>query len=69
MRQGHKPHFALKAIKLAFADAARINRTMTATTGAEDLGMDEQTVVNVIAGLIASDFDKSMSSDREPSIW
>jgi hypothetical protein len=47
----HRPHYALKAIKAAFADAARIIRTMTATVGAEELGMDEQAVVDVIAGL------------------
>jgi len=41
---------------------------MTAAEGAEDLGMDEQAVVDVIAGLTAQDFDKSMQSDRDPTI-
>ncbi len=42
---------------------------MTATVGAEDLGMDEQTVVEVIASLTARDFEKSMPSDVDPTIW
>ena len=31
--------------------------------------MDEQAVVDVIAGLTAGDFDKSMPSDINPAIW
>ena len=42
---------------------------MTAADGADDLGMDEQTVVDVIAGLTAADFDKSMRSEIDPAIW
>ena len=42
---------------------------MTATEGAEDLGMDEQAVVDVIAQLTANDFCKSMPSDRDPAVW
>ncbi len=64
-----KPHYALKSIKTAFTDAARINRTMTATFGAENVGMDEQAVVDVVARLTEGDFDKSMRSDRDPAVW
>jgi hypothetical protein len=42
---------------------------MTAADGAEDLGLDEQAVVDIIAGLVASHFDKSMPSDVDPEIW
>ena len=56
-------------IKAAFADAARLNRTMSAVAGAEDLGMDEQAVVDVICGLTARDFEKSTPSDFDPAIW
>ncbi len=42
---------------------------MTATGGAEDLGMDEWAVVDAIAGLTDADFDKSMLSERDPSVW
>lgn len=42
---------------------------MTAANGSEDLGVDEQTVVDVIATLTVRDFDKSMPSDVSPAIW
>lgn len=46
-----------------------MNRTMTAAEGAEDLGMDEAVVADVIASLTARDFDKSMRSEIDPTIW
>jgi motility quorum-sensing regulator / GCU-specific mRNA interferase toxin len=61
--------YPLKTVKAAFANANRINRTMTATTGADDLGRDEFAVMDVIAGLTARDFEKSMPSDVDPEIW
>jgi motility quorum-sensing regulator/GCU-specific mRNA interferase toxin len=69
MRRGRHPHYPLKAIRTAFADAARLNRTMTAADGAEELGMDEQAVVDVIGGLTTGDFDKSMPSEIDPATW
>jgi motility quorum-sensing regulator/GCU-specific mRNA interferase toxin len=69
MTRARRPHYALALIKAEFADATRIYRTMTAATGAEELGMDDQTLVDVIARLTAIDFDKSMPSDRDPAIW
>jgi motility quorum-sensing regulator / GCU-specific mRNA interferase toxin len=64
-----RPHYPLKTIKAAFAEVRRINRTMTAATGAEELGMDEQAVVDVVGALTIDDFDKSMRSDVDPAIW
>ena len=69
MSRRRRPHYPLKAIKAAFSDPARLNRTMTAAGGAEDLGMDEQAVVDVVAGLTGRDFDKSMPSEINPAIW
>jgi len=69
MRRRRQPHYPLKAIKAAFADAARMNRTMTAASGADDLGLDEQAVVDVIARLTARNFEKSMPSEINPAIW
>ena len=66
--RGRTPRYPLAKIKAAFADAARLNRTMSAAEGAEELGMDEQVVVDVIASLTAEDFEKSMPSDRDPAI-
>jgi motility quorum-sensing regulator / GCU-specific mRNA interferase toxin len=68
MNAGKKPRYPLADIKAAFADAAHINRTMTAIEGAEDLGVDEQAVVHVIQSLTADDFDKSMQDERDPAI-
>jgi hypothetical protein len=69
MSKRRRPHYPLKAIKAAFSDAARLNRTKSADKGAEDLEMDEQDVVDVIADLASRDFDKSMPSDINPAIW
>lgn len=69
MRQRRQPHYPLHIIKAAFADAALLNRTMTAANGAEDLGMNEHAVTDVIAGLTTGDFDKSMRSDIDPAVW
>lgn len=69
MARRRQPHDPLKTIKAAFADATRLNRTMTAADGAEELGMDEQAVVDVVAGLTGRDFDKSMPSDINSAIW
>lgn len=41
---------------------------MTAASGAEELGMDEQAVVDVIAGLASRDFEKSMPSALNPAV-
>jgi motility quorum-sensing regulator/GCU-specific mRNA interferase toxin len=69
MKRRRQPHDKLRAIKAAFSEPARINRTMTAANGAEDLGMDEQAVVDVITSLSSRDFDKSMPSDLDPTVW
>jgi motility quorum-sensing regulator / GCU-specific mRNA interferase toxin len=69
MPRRRQQRYPLKTIKAAFADATRMNRTMTAADGAEELGMDEQAVVDVIASLTRRDFDKAMPSDISPAIW
>ena len=68
-RKGRRPHYPLKSIKAAFNDLSRLNRTMTATAGAEDLGIDDQVLIDIIAGLTANNFNKSMPSERDPMIW
>jgi motility quorum-sensing regulator/GCU-specific mRNA interferase toxin len=69
MRRGRRPHHPLILVKAAFANAGCLNRTMTAAAGAEDLGLDEQAVVDVIAALTPRDFDKSMPSAADPAVW
>ncbi len=64
-----RPHYPLKDIKAAFSDVTRINRTLSAANGADDLGLDEQAVIDVVATLTWRDSDKSMPSDINPAIW
>ena len=68
MVKGRPPHYPLKAIKAAFSDVRRLNRTMSAALGAENLGMDVLAVIDVIARLTTGDFDKSMSSEIDPTV-
>jgi motility quorum-sensing regulator / GCU-specific mRNA interferase toxin len=42
---------------------------MTAAQGAEELGIDEMAVVDVIASLTVRDFDKSMRSEIDSGVW
>jgi motility quorum-sensing regulator / GCU-specific mRNA interferase toxin len=63
------PRYRLENVKAAFADVTRLNRTLTATDGAEYLRMTEQDVVDVIDSLAPCDFDKSMPSEANPEIW
>jgi len=64
-----RPHHALEAIKEAFADPARLNRTMSALRGIEALDLDDQAVVEIIANLTTRDFDKSMTSYADRRNW
>lgn len=42
---------------------------MSAAEGADEIGMDEQDVVDVIAALSPADFEKSMRSTVDGAIW
>jgi motility quorum-sensing regulator/GCU-specific mRNA interferase toxin len=64
-----RPHYSLDAIRAAFADAEKLNRTVTAEEGAADLGMDDLDVVAVIQALSHADFDKSMTSIADHTVW
>jgi motility quorum-sensing regulator/GCU-specific mRNA interferase toxin len=64
-----KPHYELARIKVAFTDAAGLNRSFVSKRGADDLGMDDAAVVAVIQRLQSSDFDKSMTSIADHRVW
>lgn len=49
-------YYSLARAKAAFADPARLNRTMTAAEGAQELGMDGQVVSAVITDLTEAHF-------------
>jgi hypothetical protein len=56
-------------VKAAFADARRLNWTMTAADGADELDMDVEAFVDVIGRSAGRDFEKSMVSEVNPAIW
>lgn len=64
-----KPHYPLAAIKAAFADADRLNRSYTSKQGADDLSMEDAAIVAVIQRLSNADFDKSMTSIADHRVW
>lgn len=64
-----KPHYPLSQVKAAFADPAKLNRSVTSKIGADDLGMSDEDVVKAIQALKNSDFEKSMTSHADHSVW
>jgi motility quorum-sensing regulator/GCU-specific mRNA interferase toxin len=68
MSRGRAPHYPLHAVKAAFSSVAMLNRTMAAVIGADDAGIDDQAVIDVIAGLRSSDFEKSMPSLNDETV-
>jgi hypothetical protein len=69
MPERRRPRYPLGTIKTAFADLSRLNRTVSAAEGADALDMDDRDVIEVIARLTARDFEKSMLSEVDPTIW
>jgi hypothetical protein len=68
MPRARRAHYSLSDIKAAFVDIRRLNRTMTAAVGAENLGVNDQDVVSIIGGLNSRDFEKSMPSIVSPDV-
>lgn len=64
-----KPHYDLNAIKSAFADPAKLNRTFVSRQGAAALGIADAQVVAVLQALVAADFEKSMTSYVDSKVW
>ena len=66
----HKPHYNLAEIKTAFADPDNLG-TMTgsARNGARALNFSDEDIVAVIQSLSMRDFHKSMTSERDHTIW
>jgi motility quorum-sensing regulator / GCU-specific mRNA interferase toxin len=64
-----KQHYDLAAIKGAFADITKINRTYSSKQGADELDMDDTDVVEVIQSLKKADFEKSMTSLADHKLW
>jgi hypothetical protein len=69
MKRGRRPHYPLSAVKAVLADVRRLNWTVTAADGADGSIMDAEAVVEVIARLAVRNFEKSMLSEADPTIW
>lgn len=69
MNEKRKPHYSLAKIKAAFADSKTLNRTYSSRLGADELGFDDDAVVETIQALKSSDFDKSMTSHADATVW
>jgi motility quorum-sensing regulator/GCU-specific mRNA interferase toxin len=66
----HKPHYNLDEIKQAFSDADNLgNMTGSARNGIRALNFSDEDVVNVVQSLSMREFHKSMTSQRDHTIW
>jgi motility quorum-sensing regulator / GCU-specific mRNA interferase toxin len=62
-------HYVLADIQAAFADPAKLNRTFVSKQGAAALKMDDTAVVAVVQALTHGDFEKSMTSYADHTVW
>lgn len=69
MTEKLKPHYALSDIKATFANPDKLNRSYVSKQGADALKMDDSAVVAIIQDLESSDFDKSMTSIANHTVW
>jgi motility quorum-sensing regulator/GCU-specific mRNA interferase toxin len=63
-----KPTYALERIKTLVRSGERII-TLSALSGARELGLDEADIDEVVLNLDEQDFYKTMESERLPSLW
>ena len=54
---------------MAFADASKLNRTVSSKKGADELGLTDDDVVAVIQQMTTADFDKSMTAHHNNKLW
>jgi motility quorum-sensing regulator / GCU-specific mRNA interferase toxin len=62
------PHCKLPRVK-ALLLGGKVRSTFTALTGAAALGMDFDGMLDVVRGLTARDFYKSMTTHSDHSVW
>jgi Motility quorum-sensing regulator, toxin of MqsA len=69
MRSTRRPRYPLSAVTAAFADVRRLNWTMSAALGADDLGWRSRRSSMSSPDWVNRDFDKSMPSEIDPAVW
>lgn len=64
-----KPHYPLELVKRLIADKRRDPFTQSAKNGAAEMGLDADELRGVVAGLLARDFYKSMTTHTSSKVW
>lgn len=64
-----RAHYDLTAVKAAFDHGGTLNRTYSSRQGADDLGIDDATLVQIIQALSPAYFYKSMTSKQDHRVW
>ncbi len=64
-----KPHYLLKAIQAQMTSVSAMNLTLSAKQGIRQVGMTDTDALQVIAGLNARDFVKSMTTHADHRVW
>lgn len=64
-----KPHYLLKAIQAQMTTPEAMNLTLSALTGIRAMGMAQADALEVIQGLAASHFFKSMTTTHNHRVW
>ncbi len=63
-------HYSLSDIKQAYSDPDNLGpMTMSARNGAREVRLSDEDIVAVIQSLTVRDFDKSMTSIGDHTIW
>src|SRR5688572_7505643 len=64
----NRPHCRLTTVK-SLLKAGRVRATFSALTGAANLGLDFDSMLDVIVALTPRDFHKSMTTHHDYRIW
>jgi motility quorum-sensing regulator/GCU-specific mRNA interferase toxin len=64
-----KLHYSLELVKRLIADKGRDPFTQSAKNGAAEMGLDADELRGVVAGLMARDFYKSMTTHTSSMVW
>lgn len=65
----HKPHYLLKAIQAQMTTPEAMNLTLSALAGIRAAGMAQEDALEVIQGLAAANFYKSMTTAQNHRVW
>jgi len=65
----HKPHYLLKAIQAQMTTPEAMNLTLSALAGIRLVGLAQVDALDVIQGLTAVNFYKSMTTHSDHRIW